>query len=126
MADREKVIKGLEHCRQYGTLCGKDCSGVFSYTDNLEDIVKIGEHRHDCQYGKCKTGCVVTLVDDAIALLKEQETTEYDYNEYAEPTCKSCGYRPFAGYIPTLKWMQQRGYNYCPGCGKKVKWDAAD
>ena len=72
MPDREKIIKGLEHCRRYGTLCGMDCSGIFTYEDNLQDIIKKSEHRHDCPYGKSKTGCVVTLVDDAIALLKEQ------------------------------------------------------
>ena len=83
MIDREKVIKGLEHCRQYGTLCGKDCSGIYSYTDNFEDIVKSSEHRHDCPYGKCKTGCVVTLVDDAIILLKEQKKPD-------PPRCESC------------------------------------
>ena len=73
MIDKEKVVKGLEHCRQYGTLGGRDCSGIFTYTNNGRDIVKTNEHRHDCPYGKCKTGCVVTLVDDAIALLKEKE-----------------------------------------------------
>ena len=61
-------------------------------------------------------------IEEICELLKEQETT-YAYNEYTNPACTSCGFRPFAGYIPTLKWMQERGYRYCPGCGKAVKWD---
>lgn len=60
--------------------------------------------------------------EELVDLLKEQETT-YAYNEYTNPACTSCGFRPFAGYIPTLKWMQERGYRYCPGCGKAVEWD---
>lgn len=100
MTDREKVIKGLEYLsewlfQQYQVVYDGDAS-------NYYDAYK--------------------TVDDAIALLKEQETT-YAYNEYTNPACTSCGFRPFAGYIPTLKWMQERGYRYCPGCGKAVKWD---
>ena len=102
MADREKVINGLEYCIRGIIGCQQECP-----------------YKLDDRCGK-------QLMTDALELLKEQETTEYDYNEYTNPACKSCGFRPFAGYIPTLKWMQQRGYNYCPGCGKKVKWDAAD
>lgn len=109
MADREKVIKGLEHCRQYGTLCGKDCSGVFSYTDNYEDIVKSGEHRHDCPYGKCKTGCVVTLVDDALALLKEQEPRVMDADEIVLSTDPS-----------KWLWVERKG-DYCAEAFKAGK-----
>ena len=100
MIDRDKVIKGLEHCRRYGTLCGKDCSGIFTYEDNLQDIIKKSEHRHDCPYGKCKTGCVVTLVDDALALLKEQEQ---------KLVCPKCNGQP--------KWVT------CGLCGQVVKLD---
>lgn len=71
MHDLNKVIAGLEHCRKYGTLGGNDCSGHYEFTDNMLFIEKAGEHRHDCPYGKCKTGCVVTLVEDALGLLKE-------------------------------------------------------
>jgi hypothetical protein len=74
MTDREKIVTALEHCRQYGALCGKDCSGIFTYMDNGKNIVKANEYRYDCPYGKCKTGCVVTLIDDTIALLKEQQS----------------------------------------------------
>ena len=71
MTDLNKVIAGLEHCRKYGALGGNDCSGHYEFTFNMLDIERVGEYRHDCPYGKCKTGCVVTLVEDAVELLKE-------------------------------------------------------
>ena len=72
--DMEKVIKGLEHCKQYGSLGGNDCNGHYEYTDNLQDIIKANNHRKDCPYGQCRTWCVVTLVADALTLLEEQES----------------------------------------------------
>ena len=70
MPDLNKVISGLEHCRKYGTLGGNDCFGHYEYTANRHVFI-VDEHRNDCPYGKCKTGCVVTLVEDADELLKE-------------------------------------------------------
>lgn len=102
MADREQVIYGLK-CITEGFPCCQDCK-YYGLTEEFDD-------------------CVKAIAADALELLKEQEMTEYGYNEYTNPACKSCGFQPFAGYIPTLKWMRQRGYNYCPGCGKAVKWD---
>lgn len=62
--------------------------------------------------------------DDALALLKEQEAvTEYVIDDY-QPTCKACGFRPYAGYIPTLEWMRERGFKYCPQCGQAVTWQS--
>ena len=50
MADREKVIKGLEHCSS-----GEGCKG--------------------CPYNKTESGhaCLFDCIRDAIPLLKEQE-----------------------------------------------------
>ena len=59
MADREKVIKGLEICSEHGSWHGLDCE--------LNDAYK------DCPYRGCETGCIVTIAKDAISLLKEQE-----------------------------------------------------
>ena len=73
MMSEENVLKALEHCRKYGSLCGQDCSGHYEYTDDLEDIIRANNHRADCPYGKCKTGCVVTLIDDVIDILKKQK-----------------------------------------------------
>ena len=48
MADREKVIKGLEHCGQ-----PTECDG--------------------CPYDSLTSGCFTKLKADALELLKEQE-----------------------------------------------------
>lgn len=99
MADREKMIKGIEHCRKYGALSWKDCNGHYEYTYDMSNIIKIDEHRNDCPYGKYKTGCIVTLVDEALELLKEQEETINELNGFingfskdAVPVvrCKDC------------------------------------
>ena len=61
-------------------------------------------------------------LDMAMVLLKEQEeVTEYVIDEF-QPTCKVCGFRPFVGFIPSLEWMRERGFNCCPHCRRKVKW----
>ena len=108
MTDREKVIKGLECCMKWtgepntATCHCSDCS----YTNM--DI--LGER------------CLIDLINDALALLKEQESaTEFILDDY-QPTCKTCGFKPFVGYIPKIEWMKERGYKYCPGCGMAVKW----
>ena len=111
MIDHEKVIKGLEHCRQYGTLCGSDCRGYYEYTNDFKNIIKVNDHRIDCPYGKT-TGCVVTLVDDALAILKGQR--QKAIRPGFDPSkkiwnCGNCG-TPFGRCL----------YSFCPKCGSKV------
>jgi len=66
---------------------------------------------------------IIEYIDDAIDLLKEQEAmTQYVIDDF-QPTCKACGFRPFAGFIPSLEWMRERGFNFCPHCKRKVKWN---
>lgn len=97
MIDREKVVRGLE-C--HAGLCSESCP-YYNITDY----------------------CFEELCRDTLELLKEQEAvTEYVIDEY-QPTCKACGFRPFAGYIPSLEWMRERGFKFCPQCGKPVKWN---
>lgn len=63
-------------------------------------------------------------VNNALNVLKDKETVfEYTDTDWPTPTCRVCGFKPFAGYVPTLKWMQTRGYRFCPRCGRAVKWD---
>ena len=96
MPDREKVIEGIEAIREFFGF------GLPSQSPIFEAYQRI--------------------LTDTLSLLKEQET-EFVYDEYVTPICKECGFHPFAGYIPTIKWMQERGYKACPGCGRKVKWE---
>ena len=98
MTDREKVIKAIE--------------------THINDSVGCD----DCTYEN-DGWCTTRVLTDALALLKEQEAvTEYVIDEF-QPTCKVCGFRPFAGYIPSLEWMRERGFRFCPQCGQKVKWN---
>ena len=95
MADREKVI------------------------NEIEEEIRLGEHWDEI----CRT-VSLQLLNDILVLLKEQEAvTEYVIDDF-QPTCKACGFRPFAGYIPSLEWMRERGFKYCPQCGQAVKWNA--
>ena len=98
MADRDKIIKELERLsewlfQQYRVVYDGDAP-------NYYDAYK--------------------TVDDAIAMLKEQEgETETKqiwspgYGDYANK-CE-CG----AVWINVYNTVP----NYCPGCGKAVKWD---
>ena len=104
MPDREKVIKGLEICSEYGSWHGLDCE--------LNEVYK------DCPYRGCETGCVVTIAKDALTLLKEQEEVEATINEDYEIFCGNCGENVgIIGRSVNLKVCS----NYCPSCGKKVK-----
>jgi len=83
---------------------------------NLQnDILRLGYNATERE--------IIEHIKCAITLLKEheEEVTEYVIDEF-QPTCKVCGFRPFAGFIPSLEWMRERGFNYCPHCKIKVKW----
>lgn len=95
--DREKVIKEFEHLLN---------AARGNYFDFVDLTVDFGE--------------------EILAMLKEQEAvTEYVIDEF-QPTCKACGFRPFTGYIPTLEWMKERGFCFCPKCGRRIVWNDND
>lgn len=107
MDKKEKVIRGLECCRQNTPDDPFQQCGACPYNIN-------GIYVEDCRS---------VLSGDALEVLKEQEETTFILGKYYEPMCEKCGFHPFAGYIPTLEWMKQRGYKRCPHCGRAVKWD---
>ena len=96
MPDREKVIKGLDCCRQMCMdyeieWCPSDCP----YRDDGE--------------------CIQTLCADALALLREQEKTKVVFRQYdgsVESECGNCGL-----YL-------DKTYSVCPKCGKELDWNA--
>lgn len=102
MVDREKVIKGLEACRLETIKC--EDSGCL-YIDS----------RHSY-------ACFFELHADALALLKAKEPVKpvVDIDTWK---CGNCGH--------TLEHQQLLGdnvlfheqYNYCPECGRAVKWE---
>jgi len=71
--DLNKVIQGLEYCIEHGDLGGVNCFGYSRWKKDHTKIIKIGYTRDKCPYGKCKTGCVITLARDALALLRLTE-----------------------------------------------------
>lgn len=95
MPDREKVIKGLECCR-----------------DRIkDDLLQTDEPCNSCPYAVNGNVCSPwELYDDAITMLKEQEPKPVgkEWNE-----CPSCG--------KTLDKIHDM--HYCGVCGQEVKWD---
>ena len=110
MADMEKVINGLEH-------------GI----EKLDTILNM-QHGFNCTqcpyYKECETeGILVCLpmMRDALELLKAQEPVK-PYAEYCEHTGTKwlvCG----ACHEPMNKTSEETWSNYCPNCGREVKWE---
>lgn len=102
MTEREKVIKGLEClAKQHG-------------------IVGVCEPEN-CPYGDLHT-CANEIARDAIALLKAQEPVEpiLDIDEWK---CGNCGHALGHQELLGDNVLFHEQYNYCPECGKKVKWE---
>jgi ssDNA-binding Zn-finger/Zn-ribbon topoisomerase 1 len=102
---REKVIRGLECCMS-GQLDGLGCSRVPCPYNLFED-------------------CEGILHRDALALLKAQEPVMVE--ERADTNtinCPECGQR-FArvGRDKSIYLDTDEEPNYCPKCGKAVKWE---
>ena len=105
MADREKVIKGLEHCTsaKYPYPCnGCAYCGNIDYTDPWS--------------------CRIAVMRDALELLKEQEPVEPITSGQDDWACGNCG--------ETVGWNELScsgqdavKHNYCPNCGKAVRWN---
>jgi Zn finger protein HypA/HybF involved in hydrogenase expression len=95
MADRVKVIKGLEIC--VNRIPGKyDCN--------------------ECPYEIDGNLCEINLTNDAIALLKKQEAVEPEVEVLNEIDrlykCPKC-HKYF--------WYEEQ--KYCDVCGQEVKWE---
>ena len=102
MPNRDKVIKGLEHCNKDG--CAKDICADCPYVD------------------KNPSECIGQLMSDALALLKEQEGVKPEGDN-----CYGCGYPvKRLRYVGPDKDLCVDLFGYCPMCGRKVKWDATD
>jgi hypothetical protein len=98
--DREKVIKAFEFCLMPPS------------EEEFENDVCSHE---DCPYYREYNGgkCISALASDALVLLKAQEPVKPTWRwDYAY--CGECGFR--------LHWMVEKN-NYCPNCGRAVKWD---
>ena len=96
MIDREKIINALEQCING---CDDECPYEYGGAVTLEY-------------------CRDDLMRDALELLKEQEpvTWSYKYNCF---TCSNCG----LDIVDEVYYMINKPINFCPTCGRKVKWD---
>lgn len=102
MADKGKVIKGLEFCIPIDE--GEDCP-------------------RECPYYQDVCFGYSQLMRDALALLKEQES---EWLEDSDPgqeygttwACRKCGHSIHEPFI----WNPyDSGYKYCPHCGAIMK-----
>lgn len=97
MADRDKVIKGLECCSQMVGECCRECP----YAD-------------ECEEGEGLLAGSAHLAADALSLLKAQEQDSKKIIEKGNVyECPWCGEEVFSDTNP----------NYCGYCGQAVKWD---
>ena len=110
MNEREKVVKGLECCHEGGRC------GYYGGGPTCPYLKKDGE----------AGACVGRLIDDACALLKEQEPIK---PTVAVDTwiCSKCGHRLESQDLIDDKENPQvlvhELYQYCPNCGRAVKWE---
>lgn len=101
--DREKVIKGLQqHCE--GSMF--DRCGECPYYEVADEPFQ----------------CRDELLMDVLTLLKEQEAVEpvVDIDTWK---CGNCGYTLEHQKLFGDNVLFHEQYDYCPGCGKKVKWN---
>ena len=97
MPDREKVISRLQIIRTWAAV-GKD-------------PIYNGIEPRCCED-------IVTWIDDALALLKEQEAVEPVKENYWPRTYGRCG--NCKAPLPAIEGLQSK---FCWMCGRRVKWD---
>lgn len=95
----KKVINGLECCKIPFTKC---YNGGCPYFEN--------------------DGCKARLKDDALTLLKAREPMEpvMDIDTWK---CGNCGHTLEHQELLGDNILFHEQYNYCPECGRKVKWE---
>ena len=98
LPDREKVISRLQIIRTWAAV-GKD-------------PIYNGIEPRCCED-------IVTWIDDALALLKEQEAVEPVKENYWPRTYGRCG--NCKAPLPAIEGLQSK---FCWMCGRRVKWDA--
>ena len=103
MPDREKVIDGLKMHK----------SGLCNALTATGKVY--------CPYYENNDNCMIELLNDALALLKEQEAIE--------PVEMTDDFYPIGDPLRTTGWKCGKcgeriacHDNYCPNCGKAVKW----
>lgn len=104
MCDREKILRGAECCK-------------YEHSQNgcPEECPYLSEGHLTCGLDP--------LLDDVIALLREQEAVEPTATDEAirvEYNCGGCGY--LVGFASAIHDDMQYRAKFCPECGRKVAW----
>ena len=103
-------------------------SGNWVDRDRLIESLANCAHERNCQkclYWQTEHDCRDAMLLDVSELLKEQEAVkliEPIYQGDDSYVCENCG--------ETVGWEEMEcygigkiRYKYCPGCGRKVKWE---
>lgn len=105
MADREKVIKGLEMC-----IANVGCDGC-PYEDECYS-------QDRCEQFSEPMMC------DALALLKEQKAVKPKYNARTNwYECGNCHYSMTSGMHCRSELIPATKVRYCANCGFPVNWE---
>ena len=108
MADLGKVLNGLEHCT----------SAKYPYPCN-ECVYRCNIDYND------PWSCRISVMRDALELLKAQEPVEPIFDELAVTgACGNCGHELAYQKMIGDNVLFEEQFLYCPNCGKAVKWDA--
>lgn len=103
MADRDKIIKAWEIFRENNPY--EICSG--------REFRAIREREPEYYMSQ--------MIEDTIALLKEQEAVEPDTDSEGTCSCGNCG--ETVGYYPVGCNNPHKFAMFCPNCGRSVKWE---
>ena len=76
----------------------------------------------DCPYNNDFNGCMLILKKDTIDLLKEQEIVPYV--DIDEAKCPDCKVKLTRQELLGEDVLFEGFYDFCPHCGKRVKWNA--
>lgn len=87
-------------------------------TEREQVIAELLYLKHDCLEGSATD----QTLDKAIAMLKAQEPVKpvVDVDTW---TCGNCGHTLEHQELLGDNVLFHEQYNYCPNCGKAVKWD---
>ena len=106
MMDRDKVIKGLEHCiSESEYIDDNPCKGCPYFVSD--------------QYGCDRT----QMEKDALELLKEQEMVK-PYIDIDEAKCPICKVKLTRQELLGDNVLYEDFFDYCPHCGHPIDWGA--
>jgi uncharacterized protein with PIN domain len=92
----------------------------------MPDREKVIGHLNDCMEASRRDNTWVfvrkDIVEDALAMLKEQEAVK-PYIDIDEAKCPICKVKLTRQELIGDNVLYEDFFDYCPHCGKAVKWD---